>query len=105
MIFGTNKVNIKQAPLTSYPCPNCDQKRSVLAIIASYFSLYFIPVFPYKKVAKIVCLHCRYTQEEEHMVLELKEKVLEMKASIKSPWWMYIGLILVGIFLVFILVV
>lgn len=94
IIFGTNSKNLKQAPLESYECPNCKTKNSVLAIIADYFHLFWIPVFPYKKTTHIVCTECEFSQTETKLAPELKDKIKQLKTSVPLPKYMFLGSVL-----------
>lgn len=102
IIFGTNSKNLKQAPLEAYECPNCKTKNSVLAIIADYFHLFWIPVFPYKKTTYIVCQQCEFSQTESKLPPELKAKVKSLKSAVSLPKYMFSGSVLLVIAAAFI---
>lgn len=93
IIYGWNSENIKQAPLgEAYECPDCHQRQSVLAIFASYVHVFWIPLFPYRKEAQVVCLNCDRVDKDKYLESEMKEKVGQLKGAVKIPWWMFSGL-------------
>lgn len=98
IIYGWNTSNLKQAQLgDSYECPDCRHRDSVLAIFASYVHIFWIPLFPYKKRAQIICMNCDRAEEDKYMESDMKQKVRQLKKSVKTPWWMFSG---VGIVLI-----
>ena len=93
IIYGWNSKNIKQAPLgETYECPDCHQKQSVLAIFASYFHIFWIPLFPYRKQAQVICMNCERAEKDKHLEDDMKQKVKQLKGAVKTPWWMFSGL-------------
>ena len=93
IIYGWNAKNIKQAPLgEAYECPDCHQKQSVLAIFAHYLHIFWIPLFPLRKRAHIVCMNCGRAEKEGHLEGDMKQKVRQLKGAVKIPWWMFSGL-------------
>lgn len=100
IIYGWNSKNIKQASLgDAYECPDCGQRHSVLAIFASYIHIFWIPIFPYRKQAQIVCMNCERVDEDKYLESDMKQKVRQLKGAVRIPWWMFSGL---GIVLIFI---
>jgi len=102
IIYGWNSKNIKQAPLESYECPNCQAKSSSLAIFSSYVHIFWIPIFPYKKSAQIHCTHCQYTQEEKDLSPQMKDQVKQLKSAVKTPVYLFSGLGLIALFVAYV---
>ena len=96
IIYGWNSKNIKQADLGDYVCPNCNEKQSVIAIFAHYLHIFWIPLFPFKKSAKIVCGHCQLDTEEKTMSDDMKGTIKQLKATVSPPKSLFSGLILVA---------
>ncbi|MDW3192440.1 MAG: hypothetical protein R8G66_08745 [Cytophagales bacterium] len=102
IIYGWNTSNLKQAQLgESYECPDCHHRNSVLAVFASYVHIFWIPLFPYKKRAQIICMNCDRADEDKYMESEIKQKVRQLKKSVKTPWWMFSGAGIVIILITF----
>ena len=99
IIYGWNAKNIKQAPLENYECPQCQQKQSVLVIFAKYVHIFWIPVFPFKKSAVIVCNNCKKETEEKAISLGAGVSVAQLKSAVPIPKYLFSGLalLLVGI--------
>ncbi len=105
IIYGWNSKNIKQAPLgEAFECPDCHHRHSVLAIFASYVHIFWIPLFPYRKQAQIICMNCERADEDRDLEPEMKQKVRQLKGAVKIPWWMFSGLGMVLILITFVFV-
>lgn len=105
IIYGWNTKTLKEAPLPAHSCTGCNEKNSHIVILAHYFHIFWIPVFVYKKSAHIVCLSCKLSMESKEYgseMGELKQNLKMLKSSVKSPWYLYIGAILVGLFIAYI---
>ena len=94
IIYGWNSRNIKQAELDAYQCPGCGEKKSVIAILAHYFHIFWIPLFPFKKSAQIVCGHCQLNTEEKTMTDQMKGTIKQLKSTVNMPKSLFSGLIL-----------
>lgn len=97
IIYGWNTKNIKQAPLEGYECTQCAQKQSVIAIFAHYVHVFWIPFFPYKKSAYIVCTNCQVETTEDVLDSEKKTLVKQLKSAVPIPKYMFAGLMLLVI--------
>ncbi|GJM27378.1 MAG: hypothetical protein DHS20C17_00130 [Cyclobacteriaceae bacterium] len=101
IIYGWNSKNIKQAELDAYQCPKCGEKKSVLAIFAHYLHIFWIPLFPFKKSAKIVCAHCQLDTEEKTLPDEMKVTIRQLKSKVSHPKSLFSGLIVIFIAVAF----
>jgi hypothetical protein len=97
VIYGWNTKTIKQAPLPDYECPHCQQKQSQIAITAYYAHLFWIPVFPYKKTAAIVCGNCKHVTEEGAITSGTTVSIKQLKAAVPVPKYLFSGLVLIVI--------
>jgi hypothetical protein len=95
IVYGWNAKNIRQAPLENYECTQCQQKQSVIVIFAKYVHLFWIPVFPYKKTAIIVCTHCKQETEEKAITLGTKDAIQQLKSAVPIPKYLFSGLALI----------
>ena len=99
IIYGWNTKGIKNAPYPHYECPNCQTKDSThLFFFGHYAHIFWIPLFPYKKSAASKCQQCGYEQELKHMAADAKTQVSALKKSLKYPWYMFAGLMLIAVF-------
>lgn len=92
IIYGWNSKNIKQSPLEGYECPSCGEKQSVLAIFAHYVHVFWIPFFPYKKSAQVVCTHCQLSTDEKGLEESQKTIVKQLKSAVRIPKYLFVGL-------------
>ena len=96
IIYGWNTSTLKQAHLETYECPGCGEKRSVFAVFVSYVHIFWIPFFPYRKNAEIICTTCEYRQPVKSLQPELKGKLTKMSSLVRIPWWSFIGIGAIG---------
>ncbi len=94
IIYGWNAKNIKQADLEAYQCPKCGEKQSAIAIFAHYAHIFWIPVFPFKKSANIICGHCQLDTEEKQMPSEMKDTIKRLKSTVSMPKSLFSGLVI-----------
>ena len=94
IIYGWNSKNIKQGDLETYQCPNCGEKQSVMAIFAHYVHIFWIPLFPFKKSARIVCNHCQLNTEEKTMPEEMRGTIDKLKSTVGIPKSLFSGLLI-----------
>lgn len=96
IIYGWNTKTIKEASLDNYECPNCNQKQSVLLLFARYVHIFWIPVFPYKKSAVIVCAHCKKETDEKGIGAATGVDVKQLKSTVPLPKYLFSGLAVIA---------
>jgi len=94
IVFGTGVKRLDSSNLDTAKCPSCANYSLKVAIFQKYFSIFFIPVFPYKKVATVQCAQCESTLEEKNFPIDIKKGVEIKKQDVKTPIYLFIGLIL-----------
>ncbi|TWP29533.1 zinc-ribbon domain-containing protein [Apibacter muscae] len=84
--------------LTGQECPACKENHS-LAVIPQqgYFHIFWIPVFPISRDYIPVCNSCGSTFIHKRPPIDR-----ELKSQYKTPVWTFSGLIIIGIFLLYI---
>lgn len=93
IIYGWNSKSLKQAPLENFECPSCKEKNSVLLITAHYVHVFWIPLFPYKKAADIVCPSCQFVLREKEVGEDKKQLVRQLKKAVPTPKYLFVGLL------------
>lgn len=100
ILFGTKKKEIKSGRISNIVCHYCSENVTMnYSVETSYFHLYWIPIFPYKKRTYADCTECDTLFEYKHFSEQLKNKLNrenELKPS-KNPVWMYSGLLILGV--------
>ena len=94
IVYGWNAKIIKQAPLESYECSGCKQKQSDIIIAAKYIHIFWIPVFPFRKTALIVCKNCGHKSDEESIMLDSRA-IKQLKSAVPIPKYLFSGLALI----------
>lgn len=92
IIYGWSSKSLKQAPLENYECDYCGEKRSVLVIFARYVHIFWIPLFPFKKSAIIVCTTCKKEIEDKSIDLGSGITVGQLKSKVPMPIYLFTGL-------------
>lgn len=92
IIYGWNAKKIKQAPIEN-ACVNCGEKNAKIAIFSYYVHVFWIPLFPYKKSAQLVCSNCKNALEDGDFPKgsEMRKNLRRLKDAVKSPKYMYVG--------------
>ncbi|MEQ8812097.1 MAG: hypothetical protein RIE59_23720 [Imperialibacter sp.] len=67
----------------------------MLAIFSKYVHIFWIPFFPYKKSASIVCTHCNLTTEEKELPADKKSIVSQLKSTVSIPKYHFTGLAII----------
>lgn len=95
IIYGWNAKNIKQAPIEN-ECVNCGEKHAQIAIFSYYVHIFWIPLFPYKKSAQIVCSNCKHATEDGDLPRdsEMRKNLKQLKGAVSTPKYMFAGSIL-----------
>lgn len=99
IIFGTGK-RIIETGEQKYSCGYCGTEKSVrFEFYISYFHIFWIPLFPYRKQVFSHCLHCRQVLGKKEM---LPEQLPTERP--KTPWKYFSGIFLVFAFILLIFI-
>ena len=93
IFFGRRQIRIKKYIDDTIKCKTCSNYSQLFAVHQEYFHVMFVPFFPSSlPVINCICTECGdpYNSDKNKDYLE----------KTKTPFWMYSGLILVGIFAV-----
>jgi hypothetical protein len=104
IIFG-----VKQVPtgLDEFliKCPSCDtHNRADIMVVSRYFHIFFVPFFPTEKDANVICKTCGLKRYAMPFDQGLITNYNEVKGSYRHPWFTYIGLAVIILFIVSIIV-
>jgi len=95
LIRGKGKFFIRLFDPLLYKCPYCDEINSTeVFIYSNYFHIFWIPVFPIKKVAIAKCTECNATRSDERFGPKLTEHLEEELKNTKHPFYSWALLIL-----------
>ena len=104
IIFGTRSTVLKQAPYPGHHCNRCGSEASYIRVIQNYFHIFWIPVFPYNKRLRIVCKDCSHLEKPKNVSPQFQDIARQLKASVKTPLWMFSGLGVVALGILAILI-
>lgn len=106
IFYGTNSKNIKNGKIINVECPNCGQNTSMTySVFGKYAHIYWIPVFPYKKISITECNSCKRTYESGELPHSITQKLKQdyEKDNPKYPIWMFSGASIIFGIIIFII--
>lgn len=97
-LAGKKSSKIKSETAQEVICPNCKTKNSTkVAVIGSYKHLFHIPFLSGGKHGTSTCEKCNHKFSFKEMPSDLKLAYYELKETVKTPYWHYIGLIIIKV--------
>lgn len=103
-IIGTKSYNIKNGQIDNFNCPKCSKITALnYSVYKRYTYLTLIPLFPVDKEVYTACDSCSEIMELELLSKDFQTKIeiLKKDSSIKTPFWMYTGIIILIGFAIF----
>ncbi len=101
IFFGTRSTHLNNKHFEHTVCPECGQKGHIYcSIFGNYAHVFWIPFFPYKKKAIAQCMYCKRQYSLYEIPDEIKNEVYHFKASVRTPVWHWLGLILAVFFII-----
>lgn len=97
IIYGTSSKNLGSRKIQGAKCPNCEATEIHAQATSSYVTLFWIPIFPYRKKFNIECKSCMQVLEKKQMPQQLKDKLALEKGHFKTPFYLFSGLIIVAL--------
>ena len=102
IIFGKNEVFLNGKESVTCSCSNCDKYDDISFVVYDrYFHLFWIPTIVYYKSGTATCDNCEISWKPRKMPEHIKRKFKEFKKETRIPFWHFTGLILIGIFILF----
>lgn len=97
IIYGSRASRLGSFDVENTKCQHCESYSTQhVSFFGKYAYLYWIPIFPIGKVAVAECTNCLKTIEKNEFPADLKGAAEEAKAQIKSPWWHWIGVLIIA---------
>ncbi|QHI35922.1 hypothetical protein IMCC3317_12700 [Kordia antarctica] len=97
IIYGTNSKNLGSRKLQGVKCPNCEATEIHAQAVSSYVTVFWIPIFPYRKKYSTVCKNCTQVLKKKEMPQSLKDKLAMEKGHFKTPFYLFSGLIILAL--------
>jgi hypothetical protein len=97
LIYGTGTKELATEKLYD-PCDRCENHNCVsIVIIQKYAHVFWIPLFPTKKVVVSHCEKCGAEHEKKRFPDKIKVAYATIKLNTKTPIWTFSGLIVIAI--------
>jgi hypothetical protein len=97
IFYGTNGKHFATEPLPGTPCPACRTPEALqVGLVSRYAHVYWVPLFPYQKIAVTQCTHCHASWEEKQLAPDVAPAVRAVKQSRRAPAWTWAGLALIA---------
>ncbi len=95
ILYGTKYKFLNSKNPSYLSCSHCKTEGNIsMKVLTKYAYLYFIPMFPMKKVGIAECGHCKKVYKEKEMSEQMKKELQNQKDKTKSPIWQYSGSVL-----------
>lgn len=104
IFYGTKASAIKNGQIINVDCPNCETNSSMIySVFGKYAHIYWIPLFPIKKITVTECNNCKKTFEYEELPQAIQTKLdrEKEKDGAKTPIWMFSGLFIIATLVAF----
>lgn len=95
IIYGWKSTDLKKSPELGEACVKCGKHTTQVAVTASYFHVFWIPVFPYRKTYEVDCSSCNYIARPNELPEKARRSAKSLKRSVRAPLYMYSGIILI----------
>ena len=97
IFYGTNGKLYATEPLPGAACPACHSPVGLhVALVSRYAHVYWIPFFPYQKIAVTQCARCHASWEEKQLGPKLAPAVRSVKKQRPAPYWTWAGLTIIA---------
>jgi hypothetical protein len=104
IFYGTKASTIKNGQIINVDCPNCETNSSMIySVFGKYAHIYWIPLFPIKKITITECNNCKKTFEYKELPQAIQTKLdrEKEKDGAKTPIWMFSGLFIIATLVAF----
>ena len=99
LITGTGTTELASEVLIG-KCPHCETENSVNVFVHQrYAHVFWVPVFPLKKLFSTQCNHCKQVLELKSLPLNFSTEKESFQSKLKTPLWTFAGLVLAVLFI------
>jgi hypothetical protein len=102
IIFGTRGKTIRGTQINNMACKSCGNQSHTTFGVLRYFHIFWIPVFPTRRMAGAECLHCKKTLLDKELPEQVRENIKNTVFTGKATLFAFTGLILIAVMSVFI---
>jgi hypothetical protein len=96
IIYGTHGSHFATQPLPGAVCTACQSAHTVqVSLVSRYVHVYWLPLFPYQKLAVLHCTHCGADWANNAWPAALAPAVRALKQQAPAPTWTWLGTFLV----------
>ena len=100
-LAGKKKSELNCKTASKVTCPACKTKNSTVVFVFGFYKhLLQIPFLAGAKFGKSVCRNCNQTYDFNEMPDAIKLAYYELKDVTKTPFWFYIGAILIKVLVI-----
>ena len=97
IIYGTNGKHYATKPLVGVPCAACHAPEALqVGLVNRYAHVYWVPLFPYEKIAVTQCGSCQCSWTEKELPPALAPAVRALKKQSRVPAWSWAGVMLIA---------
>lgn len=101
VVYGWNSKVLKEAPFNGHQCPSCKNEATHIVVFGSYFHVFWIPLFPYRKYLRIICDNCQLDQKPKEVSEEVRTLAKQLKSQVRLPFYMYSGVGIITALIIF----
>lgn len=102
IFYGTRSSSIQNGVIKNVECPHCQSNTEMnYSIFGKYAHIYWIPLFPIKKLTVAECNSCKRTFELKDLSPTIKNKLNNSTGKLSNPLWMFSGLFIIGALFLF----
>ncbi|MGB1037830.1 MAG: hypothetical protein ACPGYY_04225 [Bacteroidia bacterium] len=96
IIFGKGTAHLITGESETAVCPSCESEGSlVFDVYSNHFYLYWIPMFPTRRIGRAECVECGAEFKKNRMPIDMLRAYKELSNSVKPPFWQYTGMAII----------